>query len=64
MSVKEDNLRTQIIEHLRMFPLGKEMDEIVQEFNATPEEIEEVLENLEEESLVINAAGKYRWTGS
>jgi hypothetical protein len=64
MSVEENHLRTQVIEHLRMFPFGKTKEDLVEEFNAPPEEIEEVLENLEEESMILNAAGKYRWTGS
>lgn len=64
MSVEETEIADEVENLLRNFPLGKTEDEIQDEFpDHEDDEVTQVLESLETEGTILNAGGKYRWTG-
>lgn len=63
MSVEQQKLEDDVKNYLRNFPFGKTRDELCEEFDAWSEQdVETALSNLEEDDVILNVGGKYRWT--
>lgn len=64
MSVKEDELKEQVSDYLKGYPLGRDEDEVQDEFSEVPEEtVSEALNTLVDDGTLLKTGDSYRWTG-
>lgn len=64
MSVTENDLINEVEAYLKSFPLGKSESDVQEQFSEhSEEEVSEALDELEEDGVLLNTGGTYRWTG-